>query len=559
MCKFKIMNKSRFFVFLLVAIIVSSLMACQKKDERMFEPIIQNGIQKNTIPMGKKWKQGGRYMYCSGKGDNFDNMMYSSFYVFDDDFHIKMNISFDTIGETTSIFWFFNNHFGFDSDNKGNDMHERLFIYTPKYDSLLYFQHSKEVFTPGVPFIFEIIREGDSVSFKIDEKLITKQSKELFAEPMKGTIGIRPWKNRIQIYDWEINGNIAPLPDVDFVFKSGEAGYACFRIPSIIQANDGSLLAFAEARQNTCRDNYDVDIVMKKSTDNGETWGSVQLIWADSTNTCSYPVPIVDRESGRVVLFSVWSRGDDHWRDIFKRQGKDTRHIFLFTSEDNGNNWSEKREITNQIKLPEWDYYGIGTGSGIQMKSPKFKNRMVAACYFSTLVDGKTTFRSHLIYSDDGGLNWDIGGITPETATSECEVAELDDGVLMINMTKRSRTIRARSVAYSYDGGLTIENQFLDKELWGPFCQASLDSYVDENGKHVALFANPRHLYGREDMTIQRSFNGGESWEVFQLVFNGYSGNSDLLVMENGQVGIFFECGKIWSRDGLAFRKFDLK
>ncbi len=183
---------------------------------------------------------------------------------------------------------------------------------------------------------------------------------------------------------------------------------------------------------------------------------------------------------------------------------------------------------------------------------------MIAACYFTTLVNGETEFRSHLIYSDDGGLNWQIGGITPETATSECEVAELDNGVLMLNMTKRSHTIRARSVAYSYDGGLTLQDQFLDKQLWGPFCQASLDSYVDKKGKFVALFANPRHLYGREDLTIQRSFDNGESWKEFQLAFKGYSGNSDLLVMQNGQIGVFFECGKIWSRDGLAFRKYDL-
>ena len=552
------MAKSKLSLNYLWTILMFSVLACQQKGVEHFEPIIQDGVQKNTIPMGKKWKQGEGYMYCAGKGDNFDNMMYSSFYVNDDDFHIRMNISFDTIGETTSIFWFFNNHFGFDSDNKGNNMHERLFIYTPKYDSLLYFQPSKEAFEPGVPFLFEVKREGGVIRFLIDGKLITQQPEDLFAEPMKGTIGIRPWRNRIQIFDWEISGNIAPLPDIDFVFKSGEAGYACFRIPSIVQANDGSLLAFAEARQNTCRDNFDVDIVMKKSTDNGQTWAPLQVIWADSTNTCSYPVPIVDRESGRIVLFSVWSLGDDTFQSIFKSQGRDTRRIFQFNSDDNGDSWSAKKEITDQIKLPGWDYYGIGTGSGMQMKSLKYKNRMIAACYFSTLVEGETVFRSHLIYSDDGGEHWAIGGITPETGTSECEVAELDDGVLMLNMTKRSHTVRARSVAYSYDGGITLQDQHLDKALYGPFCQASLDSYVDEKGGFVALFANPRHLYGREDMTIMRSFDNGKTWEEFQLVFNGYSGNSDLLIMQNGQVGIFFECGKIWSQDGLAFRRFDL-
>ncbi|MEZ4952705.1 MAG: sialidase family protein [Saprospiraceae bacterium] len=551
------MNKSKVSCFFLVAISIFSWVACQKKEIKDFVPVIQNGIQINTVPMGNKWKAADGYIFCSGKGDDFDNMMYSSFYVNDNDFHVKMKISFDTIGETTSIFLFFNNHFGFDSDDKGPGTKERLFMYTPKYDSLLYFQPSAEMFSPNVPFQFEVIRTGDSISFLIDQHLVTKQSTDFFSGPLRGSMGIRPWRNRIKIYDWAISGQTEPFPDIDYVFKNGEGEYACFRIPAIIQAKNGDLLAFAEGRKNSCRDNYDVDMVMKKSTDNGQTWGPLVLIWNDSTNTCGNPAPIVDLETGRVLLFVNWQLGSDRIEAIKSRTSTDTKRMFLFTSNDNGDSWSEKREMTSQMKLPGWDSFVAGPGSGLQMRNPTYKNRMVLPCHFSTIENGKIEIKSNLIYSDDGGDNWVIGGISPETDNNECEVAEISNGGLMVNMRKASKRISARSVAYSFDGGATLENQHFDDELIGPTCMASLDNYVAENGKLVCLFANPNHQFSRENLTIQRSFDDGETWEKFQTVFKGYSGYSDLVPMQNGQVGIIFECGKIRYSDGLAFRSYD--
>ncbi len=528
-----------------------------QKEKDPFTEIVTNGNAENAIVMGKKWTKGMGFLECSGKGDNFDNMLYSSFYVNDQDFHIKAKLSLEKLDATTSIFWFFNNHFGFDSSSENPDLQKRLFIYSPKLDSVIYLKKADKFIIPNEPFTFEVIRKNAIVSFFINKNKIAEQAADNFSQPLKGAIGFRPWRNTMRIYDWSISGDFSNLPNPEFVFESGEEGYACFRIPSIVQTNEGTLLAFAEGREGNCRDNYDVNIVLKRSFDGGTTWGPLQLIWEDSSNTCSYPVPIVDRATGRITLFSSWSLGEDHWGTIFKGEGKDTRRIFIFYSEDDGKSWTAPKEITKAIKLPDWDYYGIGTGSGMQIKKGKHKGRMIAAAYHSKF-DGKPIFRSHLIYSDDGGLNWKIGGISKETETSECEVAELGDGSLMLNMTVRSHRIKARSVAYSFDGGLTLENQQLDSILYGPFCQASLDSYVDKNGKTIILFSNPRHRFAREDMTVQYSKDDGKSWRIGSLLFEGYVANSDLIVMNDGTLGCFFECGKVWTYDGLAFKKFDL-
>ena len=66
------------------------------------------------------------------------------------------------------------------------------------------------------------------------------------------------------------------------VFVSGTEGYFAYRIPAIETAPDGSLLAFAEARKYTLDDpgygKQDIDLVLRRSTDQGQTWSPMQVI-----------------------------------------------------------------------------------------------------------------------------------------------------------------------------------------------------------------------------------------------------------------------------------------
>src|SRR5918997_3321381 len=71
------------------------------------------------------------------------------------------------------------------------------------------------------------------------------------------------------------------LPEFDqqVLFKaSQDPGYACFRIPAIVRTTAGTLLAFAEGRVLNCGDAADIDIVLKRSTDGGRTWGPLQVV-----------------------------------------------------------------------------------------------------------------------------------------------------------------------------------------------------------------------------------------------------------------------------------------
>ena len=94
---------------------------------------------------------------------------------------------------------------------------------------------------------------------------------------------------------------------LNYIYKGGEEGYKCFRIPALITTAKGTLLAFAEARKNNCGDAGDIDMVVKRSNDNGKTWSALQVIWDDSTNTCGNPTPVVDEKTGNIILLSTWN------------------------------------------------------------------------------------------------------------------------------------------------------------------------------------------------------------------------------------------------------------
>src|SRR5438034_106270 len=79
----------------------------------------------------------------------------------------------------------------------------------------------------------------------------------------------------------------APLPPSFVpVFVGGEEGYACFRIPAMVTTAKGALLAAADGRISGCGDIPNpLDLVLKRSLDNGRTWTRLQVIADYGKNT----------------------------------------------------------------------------------------------------------------------------------------------------------------------------------------------------------------------------------------------------------------------------------
>jgi len=334
------------------------------------------------------------------------------------------------------------------------------------------------------------------------------------------------------------NLELALSASQELVFISGNDNYECFRIPAIVSLANGDLLAFAEGRKNGCSDTGSIDLVMKRSNDLGVTWGDLEVIWSDSLNTCGNPAPVVDRNTGKVHLLSTWNLGSDHESDIINGTSTDTRRVFHMVSSDDGKTWSSPREITKDVKLPNWTWYATGPGSGIQLTQTNAGRLMVACDHIEA---NSRKYYSHVIFSDDGGDHWILGGSSPKDQVNECEVAENVDGTLLLNMRNYDPKHRYRQTAISTDGGLSWTNQKFDNELREPICQASLQVLSKEES--ILLFSNPASKSDRIAMTLRVSMDFGATWSDSVVIHQGPAAYSDLVVDENNQIGCLYEAG----------------
>lgn len=337
---------------------------------------------------------------------------------------------------------------------------------------------------------------------------------------------------------------------LNYLYKAGDNGYACFRIPAVVRTTKGAILAFAEARKNNCGDAGDVDLVMRRSGDGGKTWSPLMVIWDDGSNTCGNPAPVLDEKTGTIILLATWNLGTDHESDIIAQKSQDTRRVFLLSSSDGGLNWSKAREITANVKLPEWTWYATGPCNGIQLRSGKYKGRLVVPC--DHIEVGTKKYFSHAIFSDDGGANWTLGSSTPTDEVNECTVAELKKGQLLLNM-RNYNSKRYRQTSLSIDGGMSWSALQQDSSLPEPVCQASLIRLWQAGHKPVLAFSNPATQKKRERMTIKWSYDQGKTWPKSLLIYAGPAAYSNLVELAAKKIGLLFEAGIKSAYEGIAW------
>lgn len=351
-----------------------------------------------------------------------------------------------------------------------------------------------------------------------------------------------------------IEGHGQPL---NYLFKSGEEGYACYRIPAIVTTTQGTLLAFAEARKTGCGDAGDIDLVVRRSTDEGKTWSRMRVVWDDGDNTCGNPAPVVDRQTGEILLLATWNLGADHEKQIVDGTSKDTRRIFLISSLDDGESWSAARELTPDVKKKNWSWYATGPCHGIQVEKGKYSGRLLIPCDHIEAVTHR--YLSHVIYSDDHGKSWQLGGSTPQDQVNECTIAEVSRNRLMLNMRNYDRKSKTRKTALSHDGGITWSDLRPDTTLIEPICQASMIAF--ESGKHKKrqlFFLNPASENKRQNMTLRSSANRGKQWTTVKVLFAGPSAYSDLTRLPGGNPGCLFEAGTNKPYEGIVFQEVAL-
>jgi len=334
-------------------------------------------------------------------------------------------------------------------------------------------------------------------------------------------------------------------------FYNGYKGYSHYRIPAIIQAPDGSLLAFCEARKNGRADSGDIDLVMRRSSDLGKSWDEMSVVWDDSTNTCGNPVPVVEVNSGRIFLFTCWNRGDVKEDKTSSGKGFNSRRVFLLHSDDNGISWSNPKELTDYLKLADWTWYATGPCHGIQKTTGKDKGRLIIPANHRNSMG--INF-SHVIYSDDYGKSWILGATAP-AGGNESTAVELKNGNLMLNMRNYNRDIDScRTYVISKNGGESFSRIKHARQLIEPLCQGSILNYR-KNGliSDTLLFSNPHNKKKRVNMSISISTDSGKKWQRHITVYKGKSAYSDMVQINDKSIGILYENGEKEQYERITF------
>ncbi|MCH7227372.1 family 20 glycosylhydrolase [Haloferula sp. A504] len=322
--------------------------------------------------------------------------------------------------------------------------------------------------------------------------------------------------------------------------QHGDDGSKAYRIPGMVRTKEGTLIAVYDIRYDGGRDlPGNIDVGASRSTDGGRSWEPMRVamdMGPGGGDGVGDPCVFVDRVTGRIWIAALWSHGNRAWHGSGPGLEPDeTGQLVMVHSDDDGRTWSKPRNITREVKDPAWRLLLNGPGTGITMKD----GTLVFPAQYRA-ADGKPW--STMIWSKDRGETWKIGtGVKSDT--TEAQLVELEDGVIMINC--RDNRGGSRTVATTKDLGASWQLHPTDrKALPESICMASLLKWDVPGGDETLFFSNPATTSGRHTMTVKVSEDLGMSWpESMHTLYDKRSGAgySCLAPADDAHLGILYE------------------
>ena len=358
----------------------------------------------------------------------------------------------------------------------------------------------------------------------------------------------------------------ADEPQFSDVFVAGEAGFSAIRIPSVVVAKNGTVLAFAEARSAPHADQAANKIILKRSTDDGRTWGALEVVAADGANSLNNPTSVVESDNGRVWL--MYQRIPAHLKESSRQtetgyEGTNIYRNFLIWSDDAGATWSRPRDVTRSTKRPAGaTTIASGPGIGIQLTRGPHQGRII----FPFNEGPFWQWNNYAVFSDDRGTTWQYGENVPgviimdakgrsRSQVNEVQMVELADGSVRLN-SRQFAGAKVRKTAVSRDGGATWSPIEDVPELRDPSCMGAIFrlTFPGADMKSRILYSGPDSLK-RENGTVHISYDEGETWPVEKVLYPGSFAYSVLTQLPDGNIGCLFETD---GTDRMVFARFSL-
>ncbi len=304
------------------------------------------------------------------------------------------------------------------------------------------------------------------------------------------------------------------------------------RFPNIVVSTKGTIIAsFGSSK-----------VRVRRSEDGGKSWGEEITIAKPGIHGGGMTV---DEKSGDILAFV---------EDVHP-----PAPLTMYRSKDDGKTWKpEKPTIHPDVKgnAPSMHM----NEHGITLRHGEHQGRLIRASRYYGKKNSREEWPNHYtnaVYSDDGGETWHTSDPFPENGTGEATIAELSDGRLYYNSRvhwqERPKNTRRRC-AYSNDGGKTWTDWRIVEILpdghqhrsYG--CMGGLVR-LPVKGKDILIFSNiDTPNAKREKGTVWASLDGGKTWPVKRLVYDGPFGYSSITAGRpgtptEGQIYLHFEGG----------------
>ena len=310
------------------------------------------------------------------------------------------------------------------------------------------------------------------------------------------------------------------------LYKPGDFGSKYWRIPTIRQLQDSTLLVVNDRRNDTENDLPEtIDVVYRYSTDGGRTWSEPGCIARNRGKMFGFGDPgLIETEDGTVIC--TFTGGER-----FARSCKENpQRSYFAISKDHGHSWGEPQELTEQIWGSQYHSSFFTSGNGLLLTRGDHKGRILVA---NVAARGpRSVLHNHAVYSDDGGRTWNVSAHAFGGGADEAKLVQLKDGRVLLT----SRQPGLRPYVISDDGGQT----------WGPVhywenlrcfnCNGDIIRYDDD----VLLFSAPTSDHWK-DISVFYSLDEGKTWSDRKVIHHGPSMYSSLTVLKDGTVGVYFE------------------
>ena len=322
------------------------------------------------------------------------------------------------------------------------------------------------------------------------------------------------------------------------IYQPGDYNSAHYRIPAVITAKDGSIVAVTDKRKYNDGDlPQDIDIVCNRSTDGGHTWSEPYTIALGTGVNHGFGDCAVAWSNDDNGLIAVFVGGPGLWNST----PSNPIRSYMTKSYDNGQTWTTPEDITDFIFgdnciVPEhqsWRASFFGSGNGLHTSTGRIM-------FVAAIREGSAqSLNNYAVYSDDNGQTWQVSG-RASVGGDEAKVTELADGRILMSIRHGGN----RWYNISEDGGETWQPATSTwYDLVAPACNGDMIRYTSVNqgdDKNRLLHSLP---YGtaREKVTVYVSYDEGETWPTSKCIVPYSAAYSSLCVMPDGTIGLYVE------------------